>query len=146
MEKSVIVSIILLVIIALGIVLLPKTQDINPIVGLAITEQKSFSIAPYDTITMNLGGTNYYLYLSSISWSRDGADFILKSDLNASPYIQNYFRLNFDRVRTTMYKNPEIIYTQPQRTKTINVGKEKNIYIELVSIESRKANVIVKWV
>jgi hypothetical protein len=145
-KKSVVLLSVLLVFLTVA-AFYPSAQNVNPVIGLVIAEQKIVNLARNDKLEINLANEKYFLTVSAISWGRDSANFILTSDINsAASYFQQYFRLDFDRVRTTMYNNPEIIYTQPQRSKILNIGKDKKLYIELVSIENRRVNLIVKWV
>jgi hypothetical protein len=145
MEKKFVILLSVLLIIFVTAIFYPSSQDVSPIIGLAIAEEKTISMARYDKIRIESENDAYLLRLSGLGWSRDYADFILTADPKSSaPYLQRYFRLDFDRVRTTMYNNPNIIYTQPQKSITINLDNGKQIYVELVSIESRTAKIIVK--
>lgn len=147
MDKQMIIySLILLAILVLAVVS-PKIQDVNPVIGLAIADQKVASLARYDTMTVSLGTEKYLLSVNNIAADRKSADFILESDTKSgAPYFKQYFKLSFEGKDASMYGNPDIIRVYPNKSKVLYISDEKKLYIEILSIQNRQANLLIKWI
>lgn len=147
MKNGVIILVLVFFAMLVVSIVSPNVQNVSPIVTLAIADQEEVRMARYDNLELSLDGERYTLYLQDISWDRKSASFLIKSDPESgAPFIHEYFRLDFGWKAASMYKQPEQFLVFPDQSKIVYMGNGKELYIKLVSIESREANLIVKWI
>ncbi|TKJ17204.1 hypothetical protein CEE44_01565 [Candidatus Woesearchaeota archaeon B3_Woes] len=135
---------VLVLLIAL-IAVFPSVDSSNQIVAFATLNTEQITIDEYGKVDIITDGGSYILSLYDLTKDRKRAKFSLKSNPFSSntDYFQQYFALDFDVRTISFFGNPLPIRVQPQKSKTLYLGDEQ-LYIELISIKNKQANIIIR--
>jgi hypothetical protein len=146
MEKNLIVSILIVMFVMSLAAISTFHRNNNQTVGLAIADSTKVTIQVNNKIEIRYNDEKYSLAVSSIRLDRKGANFILTSDTSTgAPYVRDYFKLYPQGKTSSMYNRPEQFYVYPGKSETVIIG-EKQLYIELVSIQNRAVTLLIKWI
>jgi len=148
MEKKILLISTLLLFVCISFVFSESVYNANQIVTLAVAENQLLSVRQYNKLTIELEGEDYTLDVLKVHRDRRKADFVLKSDQSKGiDYIQYYFTLNIGPSSlASISEESKQVYYRTEKSKTIPLGDDTEFYIELVSIRSRKANIIMNGV
>lgn len=145
MNKKELLSLGFVLLLVVILAISPDINANNQIVTFAILDTEQITIDEYSKVGITTDEGSYILSLYDITNDRKRAKFSLKSDpfSTDTDYFQQYFKLDFGVRTVSFFGNPLPIRVQPQKSKTLYLGDEQ-LYVELVSIKNKQANIIIK--
>ena len=119
--------------------------DGNKAVTLAIVDSIDTKMSKYNKLVIDFGDKIYYLYAYDIAKDRKHASFKLTSEPNTGlAYIEHYFRLDISSQHRYHDETLKQYHIMVGKSKTIFIGNNEKLYIELLSIKNRKANLFIE--
>jgi hypothetical protein len=144
MEKSTIVYVVLLLIVGVSLVVSSTPTNVTT---LAILETKQVALKATQNLRIDIEDRPYTLTALSVARDRSNANLVLRSDAHPdSLFIQQYITLDMGPSSAPInFRESKQGYFRTEKSKTIYLG-DKQLYIELMFIKNRAANLIIKQI